>query len=130
MEFIYTENVRLYDTDAQGVVHYASYYRFFTDAIDEFRKKVLPGYSLTSDSTSFVTVESHAEYIKPARLDDVLTVKLIPKLVSKKALKFDMRIYKGSEIVCRGYIIQVAIDTRRWKSVEIPKSLLSKMQLE
>jgi len=130
MDFRIRETVRLYDTDAQGVMHYASYYRLFTDAIDEFRKRVLPGYSLTSASVSFVTVESHAEYLKPAMLGDALYVTLSPKLISRKALRFDISVYKGATLICKGHTVQVAIDASRWKSVEIPSEIISKMGLQ
>ena len=33
-DFVFEDTVRIYDTDAQGVVHYAGYYRFFTDAAE------------------------------------------------------------------------------------------------
>lgn len=127
VEFLYKEKVRLYDTDAQGIVHFASYYRFFTDALDEYRSKVFPGFSLLKGKVSFVTVESYAKYIKPAKIGDMLTVKVKPSLLSDKAVKFEMKIYKGKELLCKGYMTQVAIDTKMWKAVPIPDNMKKKI---
>ncbi|MGC9129432.1 MAG: acyl-CoA thioesterase [Candidatus Micrarchaeia archaeon] len=127
MEFLFKEKVRLYDTDAQGIVHFASYYRFFTDALDEFRSKLFPNFSLLEGKVSFVTVESHAEYIKPAKLGDVLSVKVKPSLLSDKAVKFEMEVYKGKVLLCKGYMTQVAIDTKVWKAVPIPEEMKKKL---
>ena len=37
-DYSFSEDVKIYDTDAQGIVHYSGYYRFFTDAMQEFIK--------------------------------------------------------------------------------------------
>ena len=42
-QFTFKESVRIYDTDAQGIVHYAGYYRFFTDALEQFVKERIGG---------------------------------------------------------------------------------------
>jgi hypothetical protein len=39
--FVFEDNVRIYDTDAQAIVHYAGYYRFFTDAAERFMRETL-----------------------------------------------------------------------------------------
>ncbi len=36
MKFLHKDKVIVYDTDYQGVVHYASYYRFVTNAANAF----------------------------------------------------------------------------------------------
>jgi acyl-CoA thioester hydrolase len=127
VHFTYKEKVRLYDTDAQGVVHFASYYRFFTDTLDEFRSKFFPDFSLLEDNITFVTVESHAEYIKPAKFGDILIIKLKPSLLSEKAVKFEMDVYRKKELLCRGYIVQVAIDVKKWKATKIPEEMIKRI---
>jgi len=63
VEFVFEETVRIYDTDAQGIAHYASYYRFFTNTIEKYmREKVGIPYPNVNDELWFVMVESHAVY--------------------------------------------------------------------
>ncbi len=124
-EFIYEETVRIYDTDAQGIVHYAGYYRFFTDALEQFAtQKTGRKFPLPDDKIWFVVVESNAKYYKSARVGDNLSVGLSPSKLSDKAIRFDFKIRRDGDLLCDGYITQVAIDREKWKSVPIPQDLL------
>lgn len=128
LEFIFEETVRIYDTDAQGIAHYASYYRFFTNTIEKFMKeKAGIPYPNVNDELWFVMVESHASYKKPVKLGDTLTILISPRALSKKVVRFDFKILKKGEITTEGYVIQVAINPKIWKSVEIPDEILSKI---
>ena len=126
--FVFEDNVRIYDTDAQAIVHYAGYYRFFTDAAERFMRETLgTSYPLIDNDTWFVVVESKAQYRKSAKLGDLLSVVLKPELLSPKALKFEFEILRDGDRICDGYITQVAIDRNKWKAVNIPDSLLSRI---
>ena len=117
--FVVEERVRLYDTDAEGVVHYAGYYRFFTDAIENFAYEFFGGYPIPNRNIIFVVVESSAKYHKPAFSGDRLKVEISPTMLSGKAIRFDFKIRKNQAIICDGYIVQVCISKRSWKAVPI-----------
>ena len=122
--FVFNDYVRIYDTDAQRVVHYAGYYRFFTDSAEKFMSKAVGiNYPLFDSKVWFVVVESQAQYYKPAKLGDRLSVSLVASMISKKALRFDFNIRRKGVRICSGHIVQVAIDRRRWKATNIPTRL-------
>ena len=128
VEFVFEETVRIYDTDAQGIAHYASYYRFFTNTIEKYmREKAGIPYPIVNDELWFVMVESHAVYKKPVKLGDALSILLSPKALSKKAIRFDFKILRKGELTTEGYVVQVAINPKIWKSVEIPDEILRKI---
>ncbi|AEB94989.1 MAG: thioesterase family protein [Metallosphaera sp.] len=125
IEFVFEDVVRIYDTDAQGIAHYASYYRFFTNTIEKFmRDKVGIPYPNVSDDLWFVMVETHATYKEPVRLGDNLTITISPSSLSKKTIKFDMKIISKGRLTTQGYVIQVAINPKIWKATEIPDNIL------
>ncbi|MCL4400917.1 acyl-CoA thioesterase [Candidatus Parvarchaeota archaeon] len=127
-EFIFNETVRIYDTDAEGIVHYAGYYRFFTDALEQFaNERTGRMFPLINKNVWFVVVESNAKYYKSARAGDFINVGLLPKLLSKKAIRFNFSIRRDGELLCEGYIVQVAIDKDKWKAVPIPKDIIDKL---
>ncbi|TRM74408.1 acyl-CoA thioesterase, partial [Sulfolobus sp. E5] len=77
VEYVFQEVVRIYDTDAQGIAHYAAYYRFFTNTIEKFmHDKVGIPYPIVNDELWFVIIESQAIYHKPVKLGDNLTILL------------------------------------------------------
>lgn len=128
-DYVFEDTVRIYDTDAQGVVHYAGYYRFFTDAAENFMRETLGiSYPLLDENTWFVVVESKAQYKKSAKLGDRLSIVLKPQKLSRKALRFDFQIIRDGELICDGYITQVSISKKEWKAVDLPKSLLDKIE--
>ncbi len=127
-EIVFTDRVRIYDTDAQGIVHYAGYYRFFTDAAEGFMHDTLGiSYPLLDEKTWFVVVESEAKYYKSAKLGDELSVVLKPKLLSPKVLRFDFEIFVRGAISCGGHITQVSIDKRHWKATPMPAEIQEKI---
>jgi acyl-CoA thioester hydrolase len=127
--FVWNERVRIYDTDAQGIVHYSGYYRFFTDAFEQFSRDVLASeFPLISEKVWFVVVESKAVYHKPAHLGDKLSIGVEAEILGKKALKFSFKIHKEESLMCDGYIVQVAVDSKKWKAIEIPKKIVDKIR--
>ncbi len=126
--FSIVERVKIYDTDAQGVVHYAGYYRFFTDTAEIFAEKFIGNYYSTDYPVWFVVVESKASYHKPSYIGDKLRVEILPKLISDKAIRFNFIISRGRVRICDGYIIQVCISKKTWKAVTIPNEIKKKMK--
>ncbi len=126
--FYFDETVKIYDTDLQGIVHYAGYYRFFTDTLEQFSLKktgsVMP---LENEGIWFVVVESNAKYHNPAHVGDKLRVYMKPEVISSKAVKYNFEIKRGSDDICEGYITMVAIDKNKWKAVPLPKEFLDKV---
>lgn len=97
-------NVRIYyeDTDAAGIVYYANYLKFCERARSElfFSNGIAP----QSEYGYFVVKHIEANYIKPAKLGDILTIKtemlekksvsilLLQKVFKDELLLFEMKI--------------------------------------
>lgn len=128
---VYETTVKVYDTDFQGVSHYASYYRFYTNAITYFSEKVF-GDSLESLAYKgiwFVVVESFSKYHRPAKLGDRLSVEVTAELINPKAIKYSFRIFRDKDFLTEGYLTMVCVDPRAWKSTEIPADLVEKLKI-
>ncbi|MEM0149590.1 MAG: thioesterase family protein [Candidatus Micrarchaeaceae archaeon] len=124
MEFSHMDKVMVYDSDYQGIAHYASYYRFITNAIEAFKEKRMDKLEKKFSNIWFVVAESKAVYLKPLRVGDRITVKLSPEIATPKALKFNFRIFKGSILATEGYLLDVCIDRKKWKPVDIPIAII------
>lgn len=122
--FVWKDRVRIYDTDSQGIVHYAGYYRFFTDAFEQFsRSRLGVEFPMLDNNIWFVVVESNARYYAPARLGDDLRTSVSVTQAGRKALRMSFTIYRKGTKICDGTLVQVAIDSKLWRAVEIPKTL-------
>ena len=71
--------IRVYyeDTDAGGIVYYANYFKFIERARTEYLREIGLIQSEIADQYKliFVVRNIFAEFIKPAKLDDLLEVK-------------------------------------------------------
>lgn len=47
--------------------------------------------------------------------------------MSKKVIRFDLKILVKGTVTTEGYVTQVAINPKVWKSVEIPEDILKRI---
>ncbi|MEA1919281.1 MAG: YbgC/FadM family acyl-CoA thioesterase [Campylobacterota bacterium] len=102
--------IRVYyeDTDVGGVVYHSNYLNFCERARSElfFNNNMTPAL----EEGHFVAKSIHAEFLKPARLADLLHVKT--KLISMKGASFTLHqaVYKDDERLFEMQIVLAHID--------------------
>jgi acyl-CoA thioester hydrolase len=71
--------IRVYyeDTDAGGIVYYANYLKFAERARTEMMRELGASHSemIEREASSFAVARCEVDYLKPARLDDLLEVR-------------------------------------------------------
>ena len=93
--------VRVYyeDTDAQGVVYYANYFRFMERARTEWIRTlgIEQDRLLEAERRLFVVVETSAAFHRPARFNDelVVTVKTVNR--SRASFVLDQKIFRKDD---------------------------------
>ena len=132
-EFVYHEVVKVYDTDYQGIAHYASYYRFFTDSIDAFNAKLLGKDSkeLVEGNKWFVVAESEAKYQKPLRIGDNIMILVSAKALSRKAIEYALLIKRdpGDETTTEGRLVLVCIDRNTFRPADMHEGMFNLLGL-
>ena len=95
-------SVRVYyeDTDFGGVVYYANYLKFIERGRTEaLRDAGIDQVALKNDGLVFVVRRLTADYLSPARFDDVLTVNTRVSWMKRASLGMAQSITRGSEIL-------------------------------
>jgi acyl-CoA thioester hydrolase len=121
--------VRVYweDTDAGGVVYHASYLRFFERARTEWLRGQGVEQNRLQDQLGVIFVLSRIEvdYLRPARLDDLLDVQ--SKLVELKRASFyaEHRIVRQADdtLIARGRARVVCLDRSSFSPKPIPSDI-------
>jgi acyl-CoA thioester hydrolase len=119
--------IRVYfqDTDAGGVVYHGSYVNFFERARTEWlRSYGHSGTSLMKDfSAVFVVRSMSTDYLKPALLDDLLTVTAQIKEVGRSRVTLLQTVYRDQERLTEGeiHLVYVSLDT--FKPISVPEVL-------
>jgi acyl-CoA thioester hydrolase len=124
--------VRVYyeDTDAAGVVYYASYLRFTerarTEALRQlgFEQELL----MRERSLGFVVKSVTADYQAPARLDDCLEVRSSIERLGRASLIFLQEILRKEELLFSSRIIIACVDIARQRPTSIPSELRSRLK--
>ena len=124
--------VRVYyeDIDAGGVVYYANYLKFFERCRTEWMRRIGHDQSqLAADAgIVFVARKAGCEYLKPARLDDLLTVGLEVEKLTRVRVVFRQHVRRGDEELVTGVVEIACVGTAKMTPAPIPKFLHSKLE--
>lgn len=117
--------VRVYyeDTDSGGIVYYANYLKFMERSRTEYLRMIGPEYKrlVESQNRIFVVRRAQIDYLKPARLDDLLQVTAKVTSIGKASLGFDHQIRDISEnLLCTGDVKLACLDATTYRPVKIP----------
>lgn len=113
------------DTDAAGVVYYANYWRFCERGRTEWlRRRGFDQQTLMADTgIAFVVRRVEGNYLRPARLDDTLTITTAVSTLKRASLSFTQNIFRDTELLFEASVSVACLDTRRNRAVAIPESI-------
>lgn len=121
-----TLSLRVYyeDTDAAGIVYYANYFRFIERGRTEFLRTLgHDQHAMMREGIAFAVRSVSAEFLKPARLDDLLTIETAIESLGKAQLLFSQRIRRNEELLLDAKIRVACIDPLRGKPIALPRAL-------
>ena len=123
--------VRVYyeDTDTAGVVYYAGYLRFLERGRTEWLRALGVGqFRLAQEAGIVFAVRSlNIEYLKPARLDDVLAVLTELTLAGRAQVTLKQRIERDGETLVEATVRIACLNTKTMKPAALPAALRNKM---
>lgn len=127
--------VRVYyeDTDAGGVVYYANYLRFLERCRTEWMRAVTghdQAFLAREHNIAFAVRSVQADYLRPALLDDLLTITLeVEKLGASQAV-FRQTVYREVDqtLLLTGTVKVVCVNLNPMKATPIPAFLREKLE--
>ena len=119
-------NLKVYyeDTDAQGVVYYANYLKFFERARTEYLRAV--GYEqmeLMEAGIIFVVRGVEMKLHKPARLDDNIIVRTQLVKLGKVSFDFKQTAFVEDKTIAEANIKCGSLDPNTFKPSSLPEYL-------
>jgi acyl-CoA thioester hydrolase len=123
--------IRIYyaDTDLSGVVYHANYLNYMERARSEyFRRLDIKVADLDADEpTAWALRKAELEYIRPAKVDDLIEVHTITSHMTGARLEATQTTYCNGELLVRGKV-QACVVTLSGKPRRIPQSVRDKIQ--
>ena len=130
--FVYSFPVRVYfeNTDAGGVVYHSEYLKFFERARTEWLRHLGFDHQALSRNHRilFVVTSVHADFEKPARLDDNLAVSVRLESLGKVRCVFAQEIRRDDELLVRAKVTVACLLGDSFRPAEIPEPLRRKME--
>lgn len=125
-EFQFNVRVRYAETDQMGVVYHGNYAQYFEMGRVEWLRNMGVSYKWMEENGVMLPVVSLSmDYKKPARYDDVLTVKTIFKSQTSVKIEFDYEIYnENEELLTIGYSMLVFVNMKTGRPTLPPKYVL------
>ena len=120
------------DTDAGGIVYYANYLKYMergrSDMLRELGIDQVEMLKFETDGdVKFVVVRSEVDYIKPARLDDEITVHTRLVKLGGASLIMEQQVRLQENLLARG-LIRAAVLDKNDKAARLPKKISDKMK--
>jgi acyl-CoA thioester hydrolase len=113
------------DTDAQGVVYYANYFRFLERARTEWLRAlgVDQVRMLTVERRMFVVVSTRADFIAPARFNDEIVATASLSALARATFDIEQKIFRGSQLLLESSVKVALLDADTLKPQRVLRSL-------
>ncbi len=126
-------DVRVYyeDTDSGGVVYYANYLKFIERARTEYLRNL--GFEqdilISENNAIFAVRKVVADYISPARFNDLLIVDTKIEKTGKASLVFSQKIMnkEQNKVLFNAQITIACLQADSFKPFAIPREILEKI---
>jgi acyl-CoA thioester hydrolase len=121
--------VRYAETDQMGVVYHGNYAQYFEMGRVEWLRNLGLSYSeMEKQGIMLPVVSLTLNYKKPARYDDLLTVRTIFKKQQSVKIEFDYEIYsEQGELLTTGNSVLVFVDMKTGRPVLPPEYVTEKL---
>ena len=124
--------IRIYyeDTDSGGVVYYANYLKYLERGRTEFLRTLGFEQRQLAEETglAFAVRSFSAEYLKPARLDDLLQIETTTEDLGRAQVIFVQSIQRGDETLLTATVRVACLDLAKGKPAAMPKPLHAKLK--
>ena len=131
MKKTFNYNLKIYyeDTDSGGVVYYANYLKFFERARSEaiYSLKLSNKILLNQYSVLIIVKSCNIKYIRPAKLEDKLTIKSKVKSITKTSFIMNQVIHREKQLITESDTHLVSVD-QSGKPKKIPEILNKKLK--
>ena len=129
-EFKNQVRVRYADADPMNVVYYGNYAQYFeVGRVESLRNLGISYKGIEDMGIMLPVVELNIKYLRPAKYDDLLTIKSqIKELPTEHKIIFDQEIYnEEGKLLTIGKVKLFFMDSKLGKRASMPASMLEKL---
>jgi YbgC/YbaW family acyl-CoA thioester hydrolase len=121
--FTYRTRIRIYDTDAAGILFFGAAFRLMSEAFEEFLASTGSNMSayVNDPQYLFPMVHTEADYKRPLRAGDSVSIRIVAEKISESTLGLAYTFTDANNrIAATGKTVAVAINKKTWEKTGIP----------
>jgi acyl-CoA thioester hydrolase len=131
--------VRVYyeDTDFTGIVYHANYLRYMERGRTNYLRLIGADHRALFEQTeaeapgfAFVVRSMTIDYLKPARMDDVLTISTVPEEVKGASITLKQQCRRGDDVLVEAHVRVAFISQGRARPIPKPLRIAMKADQE
>ncbi|MDO5658573.1 MAG: tol-pal system-associated acyl-CoA thioesterase [Paracoccus sp. (in: a-proteobacteria)] len=124
--------VRVYyeDTDLAGIVYYANYLKFIERGRTEWVRELGIDQNRLKDEQGlvFAVRRVEADYLAPARFDDLLRVNTAPAQIGNARIEVAQTVTRDDRLLFQARVTMVCVSTATMRAARVPADLAALMQ--
>ncbi|GAA4831223.1 thioesterase family protein [Algivirga pacifica] len=126
--FLHTtqERVRYADTDQMGFMYYGNYAKFYEiGRVEALRAMGMSYKKMEEDGIMLPVLENYSKFIRPAKYDNLVTIKTMLKEMPSTRVRFEYELYdEEGALLNIGYTTLVFLSVETQRPCKAPESLL------
>jgi YbgC/YbaW family acyl-CoA thioester hydrolase len=131
-EIRYARRVQFAETDAAGIVHFSSFYRYMEEAEHALWRAA--GLSIHADGSpiGFARVSAACDFHRPLKFEDEFEVWIRVAAITNKTIRYDATMTRGETTVATGTMTVICVRTvpgQPMKAVDIPRDIAARFQV-
>jgi acyl-CoA thioester hydrolase len=135
----HTMAVRVYyeDTDFTGIVYHANYLRFMERGRTNYLRLIGADHRALFEATeqeapgfAFVVRSMTIDFLKPARMDDVLSIVTAPQEIKGASITLKQQCMRGDDVLCEASVRVAFISQGRARPIPKPLRIAMKADQE
>lgn len=128
---MHTHTIRVYyeDTDLAGVVYYANYLKFIERGRTEaLRALGVDQLALKEDGLVFVVRRLVADYLLPARFDDLLEVQTVTRRLGGASVEMEQEILREGTVLFRAEVRIACVNAGSGGAARLPSHIRARLR--
>ncbi len=123
--YLRKKKIRLYETDATGVLYFAQQLKLAQETFEIFLESAsFPlGVLLEKGEVLLPIVHAEADFFQPLRVGDEVELRLSLEKMGRTSFTLGCSFYKEEVLVGTTSIVHVVIEKAAWSSIQIPAAL-------
>ena len=126
-DFYLEKRIYYHDTDAGGVVYYASYLEYFEEARTEHMRNIgIDVAEYAGKGSLFAVVHLEVDYKYPARYGDVIKVSAQIEKIGNASIHFAQEVKRGDTLLIKAQVVLACIDSNM-KARRLPDEMRQRL---